>query len=80
MFRAPKLMLKIHCSLYGLLCAVCSILTCFHFCRQMSLRVLHDARAPNSERWNYFVGEKLSREFSLDLPTSTYSLGFFYMS
>jgi hypothetical protein len=47
--------------------ALCSILTCSHFCCQMSLPALHDARAPCSERWNCFVGEKLSREFSLDL-------------
>jgi hypothetical protein len=37
----------------------------------MSVRVLRDARAPSSERWNYLWARNLTGKFCLEMPTST---------
>ena len=54
----PKRKLRMHCSLVAYCAHPIWYSTCYHFCRQMSLLVLQDAKSPSSERWNYIWARK----------------------
>jgi hypothetical protein len=62
--QGPELMPRIHCSRKAYCARPIYYSNCSHFCRLMSLRALHDARAPSSERWNYLWARNLTGNFN----------------
>ena len=68
--QGPERMLRMHYSLKAYCARPIYYSNCSHFCRQMSLCVLHDARAPTSKRWNYLWARNLTGKFCLEMPTS----------
>ena len=70
MFRAPSVYLGCTAAWRLIVPALYSILTVPTFAARCTRRVLHDARAPSSERWNYLWARNLTSKFCVEMLTS----------